>query len=159
MTMPNQTTTLSPRSSENPTNSPHAPQCSFMGVGTRIWPPPVRISRAMGPSILPVRTRLRSHPIEGCPVHPKRASNIYNGVTGVQALDRLAALMGGKFERPPEPHAAPYKFCDSTISLPPRKAIFVADLNATSDGHGGTLTCMSLIWRIVNPRRRRARLM
>jgi hypothetical protein len=49
MKMPNQTTTSSPRSLENPTNSPHAPQRSFRGVGTRIWPPPVRIRRARLP--------------------------------------------------------------------------------------------------------------
>jgi hypothetical protein len=38
---------------------------------------------------------LRSQPIQSRPVHSERAGNIYTGVTGVQPLDRLAALMRG----------------------------------------------------------------
>jgi hypothetical protein len=56
-------------------------------------------------STLLVRTRLRAQTIHGCPVHPEGADNIYNSIPGVQPLDRFAALMRGKLERPSESHA------------------------------------------------------
>jgi hypothetical protein len=43
----------------------------------------------------PSLARLRSLPIQRCPIHPEGAGNVYNSVTGVQPLDRLAALMRG----------------------------------------------------------------
>jgi hypothetical protein len=42
-----------------------------------------------------LRPRLRSQPIQGCPIHPEGAGNIYNGVTGVQSRDCLPSLMRG----------------------------------------------------------------
>jgi hypothetical protein len=46
--------------------------------------------------------------IQGRPVHPEHAGNIDDSVTGVQPLDRLAALMSGKLERASESDAAPF---------------------------------------------------
>jgi hypothetical protein len=46
--------------------------------------------------------------MQGRPVHPERAGNIHNSIPSVQPLDHLATLMGGKLERSPEPHAAPF---------------------------------------------------
>jgi hypothetical protein len=41
------------------------------------------------------------------PGPPRTCGQHHNGVTGVQPLDRLAALMRRQLEGSPEPHAAP----------------------------------------------------
>jgi hypothetical protein len=56
----------------------------------------------------PTRLCVRSHPIQGRPVHPERAGNIDNSIPSVQPLDHLATLMSGKLERSPETHAASF---------------------------------------------------
>jgi hypothetical protein len=74
-----------------------------------------------------IPAHVRFHPIQGSSVYPEAAGHIHDGVTSVQSLDRLAALMRGELERSAEPDAAHF---GSLPALPVRALMRVRSNSA-----------------------------